>query len=63
MASIFHDIFPCIYFKETILVFIQISLKFVLKGPINNMAALVVAARDGLVPNRQQQAICEPMMA
>ena len=34
--------------------FIQISLKLVLKGPINNIAALEVAARDGLVPNQKQ---------
>ena len=35
------DIFKCIFFNENISISIQISLKFVPKGPINNIPALV----------------------
>ena len=35
------DIFKCIFSNEIILISIKISLKFVLKGPINNIPALV----------------------
>ena len=35
------DIFKCIFFNETIWILIKISLKFVPKGPINNIPALV----------------------
>ena len=35
------DIFKCIFLNENALTSIQISLKFIPKGPINNMPALV----------------------
>ena len=35
------DIFNCIFLNENVLISIQISLKFVPKGPIKNMPALV----------------------
>ena len=34
------DIFKCIFLKENIRIPIGISLKFVAKGPINNIPAL-----------------------
>ena len=36
-----HDIFKCIFLNENIWIPIKISLKFVHKGPINNIPALV----------------------
>ena len=53
------DIFKCILFNENVWISIQISLKFVPKGPINNIPALVqiMACRlDGVKP------LSEPMM-
>ena len=35
------DIFKCIFFNENVWISIQISLKFVPKGPINNIPALI----------------------
>ena len=35
------DIFICVFVNEKFSIFIPISLKFVLKGPINNIPALV----------------------
>ena len=35
------DIFKCIFWNENVWISIKISLKFVLKGPINNIPALV----------------------
>ena len=35
------NIFKCIFFNENVSIVIKISLKFVLKGPINNIPALV----------------------
>ena len=35
------DIFKCIFLNENVLISIQISLKFVSKGPINNIPALI----------------------
>ena len=35
------DIFKCIFFNENCFILIEISLKFVAKGPINNISALV----------------------
>ena len=35
------DIFTCIFLNENVRTFIKISLKFVAKGPINNIPALV----------------------
>ena len=40
-ASMADDIFKCIFFNENVRIFIQISLKFVPKGPIDNKSALV----------------------
>ena len=54
------DIFKCIFFNENVWITIQISLKFVPKGPINNIPALVwIMAwhRPGDKP------LSEPMMA
>ena len=39
--SILQDIFKCIFFNENALILSKISLKFIPKGPINNIAALV----------------------
>ena len=36
-----NDIFKCILLNEIFFIFIRISLKFVRKGPINNIQALV----------------------
>ena len=42
MAALFTVyIFKCIFFIENVWISIKISLKFVLKGPINNILALV----------------------
>ena len=42
MASHFPgDIFKCIFLNENVLISIKISLKFVPKGQINNIPALV----------------------
>ena len=35
------DIFKCIFLNENVLISIRISLKFIPKGPINNITALV----------------------
>ena len=35
------DIFKCIFLNESVWISIEISLKFVPKGPINNIPALV----------------------
>ena len=35
------DVFKCIFVNEKICILIQISLKFVPKGPIDNIPALV----------------------
>ena len=36
-----EDIFKCLFFNENVWISIEISLKFVPKGPINNIPALV----------------------
>ena len=42
MAAILaHDFFNCIFFKENVRIPIQISLKYVPRGPIDNRPALV----------------------
>ena len=52
-ARYFTDyIFKCIFMFERFCILIEISLKFVPKGPINNKSALVWG--NGLVPARQQ---------
>ena len=53
------DIFKCIFLNENAWIFIKISLKFVPKGPINNISALVLIMawrRSGDKP------LSEPMM-
>ena len=53
------DIFKCIFFNENVWISIKISLKFVPKGPINNIPALVQIMawrRSGDKP------LSEPMM-
>ena len=53
------DIFKCIFLNENVLISIKISLKFVPKGPINNIPALVQIMawrRSGNKP------LSEPMM-
>ena len=53
------DTFECIFLKENVIILIKISLKFVLKGPINNIPALVQIMawrRSGDKP------LSEPMM-
>ena len=53
------DIFKCIFLNENVWISIKISLKFVPKGPINNIPALVqimVWRRSGDKP------LSEPMM-
>ena len=61
MAANFADnIFKYIFFNENVWVSIKISLKFVRKGPINNMPALVQIMawrRPGDKP------LSDPMMA
>ena len=42
MAAIFpDDTFKCIFLNKDVSIWIKISLKFVLKGPINNIPAWV----------------------
>ena len=41
MAAIFHDIFNWIFSNENVWISIKIALRFVLKGPVNNIPALV----------------------
>ena len=53
------DIFSCIFLNENVLIPIKFSLKFVPKGPINNIPALVQIMawrRDGAKP------LSEPMI-
>ena len=40
-ATLADDTFKCNFVNENILISIKVSLKFVPKGPINNMPALV----------------------
>ena len=49
------DIFKCIFFNENVWISIKISLKFVAKGPINNIPPL--GSDNGLVPFRRQAII------
>ena len=48
-----HDIFKCIFLNEDVLISIKISLKFVPKGPINDISALVQI----MAPARRQAII------
>ena len=51
-----EDIFKCIFVNENLWIPIKISPKFVPKGPINNISALVQTA-NGLAPTRRQAII------
>ena len=54
------DIFKCIFINENVWIPIKISLKFVPKGPINNMPALVqimASRRPDCNTNLQQREI------
>ena len=54
-----YDIFKCIFFNENVIIYFKVSLKFVPKGPINNIPALVQIMawrRSGDKP------LSEPMM-
>ena len=53
------DFFKCIFLNENIWIYVKISLKFILKGPINNIPALVQLmawCRPG------DKLLCKPMM-
>ena len=55
-----NDIFKYIFLNENIYILIKISLKFVPKGPINNIPALVqIMARH----RPGDKPLSEPMMA
>ena len=51
--------FKCIFMKENVRIFIKISLKFVSKGPIDNIPALVQIMTCHLVGTKP---LSEPMM-
>ena len=62
MAAILQTaLFKCIFFNENIRILIKISLKFVPKGPVNNIPALgqkmtwrrqaIIWTNDGWIPN------------
>ena len=53
------DTFKCLFFNENVIILIKISLKFVPKGPINNIPALVqiMASR-----HPGDKPLSEPMM-
>ena len=56
MAAIFpDDIFKSIFLNENIWISVKSSLKFVSKGPINNIPAL--DSDKGLAPTRKQTII------
>ena len=61
MAAIFaDDIFKCIFLNEKFCILIQISVKFIARGPIGSKSALVQVmawCRTGDKP------LSEPMMA
>ena len=58
IATISADgIFKCIFLKETVWILIRISLKFVPRGPINKIPALVQSSDNSLAPARRQAII------
>ena len=60
----FADTFKCIFFNENVIISIKISLRFVPKGPINNIPALVqIMARcqPGDKPFSDQMMVSLPM--
>ena len=53
MAAILaDDIFKCIFLNENFCIMIKISLKFALKGPIDNNRALVQVMAWGQIDNK-----------
>ena len=50
----FPDIFKCIFLNENFKILIKISLKFVPKGPINNIS---IGSDNGSAPSRRQAII------
>ena len=54
-----NDMFKCIFFIQNVRISLRISLKFVPKGPINNIAALVQIMAWPLVGAKL---LSEPMM-
>ena len=57
------DTFKCIFVNKNVRIFIEISLKFVPKGPINNIPALVqimVWRRTGAKPLSEPAMLCLP---
>ena len=46
--------FKCIFLNENTLISLKIPLKFVPKGPIDNIPALVQIMANGLAPTRRQ---------
>ena len=51
VAILAEDIFKRIFVNKNVRIFIQISLKFVPNGPIDNKPSL---SGNGLVPNRRE---------
>ena len=54
-ATLADDIFKCIFLNENIWISIRISVKFVPKGPINNIS--IIGSDNGLAPTRRQAII------
>ena len=49
------DIFKCLFLNEDVWISIEISLKFVAKGPINNITGIYsIASDNGLAPTKRQ---------
>ena len=66
-AILADDIFKCIFFNENIRIPIQISLKFVPNGPIDNHSALVQVmawrwAGDKPLPEAMMTQVTNPYM-
>ena len=57
-----NDVFKCIFLNEKVKISINISLKFVPKGPVNNISALVLMAwcRLGDKPLSEPMLPCSP---
>ena len=51
------NIFKCILFNENAWILIEISLKLVPKGPINNTPGSSIGSDNGLAPTRRQAII------
>ena len=51
------DILKWIFLNDNVWISIEISLKFVPMGQINNIPALVISSDNGLAPSRRQAII------